>query len=105
MYTGQQATAVIAKIYNLYYSYNLDSTLKIDNNNMRWYMGRPGDTTQFPYQCVHLYNTCKGVFNSNVTTFQLNCVEGLHFSAFHYSSKNVQKEKKMYETISANKIT
>ena len=27
-------------------------------------------------------NTCKGVFNPNVTTFQSNCAEGLHFSAF-----------------------
>ena len=31
-------------------------------------------------------NTCKGVFNSNVTTFQSNCAEGLHFSAFHCNS-------------------
>ena len=31
-------------------------------------------------------NTCKGVFNSNVTTFQSNCAEGLHFSAFHFDS-------------------
>ena len=29
-------------------------------------------------------NTCKDVFNPNVTTFQSNCAEGLHFSAFHY---------------------
>ena len=29
-------------------------------------------------------NACKGVFNPNVTIFQSNCVEGLHFSAFHY---------------------
>ena len=28
-------------------------------------------------------NTCKDVFNPNVTTFQSNCAEGLHFSAFH----------------------
>ena len=27
-------------------------------------------------------NTCKYVFNPNVTTFQSNCAEGLHFSAF-----------------------
>ena len=27
--------------------------------------------------------TCKDVFNPNVTTFQSNCAEGLHFSAFH----------------------
>ena len=34
---------------------------------------------------VHLCspNTCKGVFNSNVATFQSNCAEGLDFSAFH----------------------
>ena len=29
-------------------------------------------------------NTCKDVFNPNVTTFQSNCAEGLHFSAFHF---------------------
>ena len=29
-------------------------------------------------------NACKGVFNPNVTIFQSNCAEGLHFSAFHY---------------------
>ena len=31
-------------------------------------------------------NVCKGVFNPNVTIFQSNCAEGLHFSAFllHY---------------------
>ena len=29
-------------------------------------------------------NTCKGVFNPNVTTSQSNCAEGLHFSAFRY---------------------
>ena len=29
-------------------------------------------------------NTCKDVFNPNVTAFQSNCAEGLlHFSAFH----------------------
>ena len=27
-------------------------------------------------------NTCKYVFNPNVTTFQSNCAEDLHFSAF-----------------------
>ena len=30
-----------------------------------------------------LPNTCKDVFNPNVTTFQSNCAEGLHFSAFY----------------------
>ena len=30
-------------------------------------------------------NTCKYVFNPNVTTFQSNCAEGLHFSAFIFS--------------------
>ena len=34
-------------------------------------------------------NTCKDVFNPNVTTFQSNCAEGLHFSAFHYTSREV----------------
>ena len=28
-------------------------------------------------------NTCKDVFNPNVTAFQSNCADGLHFSAFH----------------------
>ena len=37
-------------------------------------------TSQFSYQCVP--NVCKGVFNPNVTIFQSNCAEGLHFSAF-----------------------
>ena len=31
----------------------------------------------------YIRNTCKGVFNPNVTRFQSNCAEGLHFSAFH----------------------
>ena len=34
------------------------------------------------YHCVRSPNTCKYVFNPNVTTFQSNCAEGLHFSAF-----------------------
>ena len=29
-------------------------------------------------------NTCKDVFNPNVTAFQSNCAEGLHFSAFYF---------------------
>ena len=33
-------------------------------------------------------NTCKDVFNPNVTAFQSNCAEGLHFSAFHCNSNN-----------------
>ena len=33
-------------------------------------------------------NTCKDFFNPNVTTFQSNCAEGLHFSPFHYNSNN-----------------
>ena len=33
--------------------------------------------------------TCKDVFNPNVTTFQSNCAEGLHFSAFHLLCKDV----------------
>ena len=40
------------------------------------------DTTQFSYIPLCSPNTCKYVFNPNVTTFQLNCAEGLHFSAF-----------------------
>ena len=31
------------------------------------------------------FRTCKDVFNPNVTAFQSNCAEGLHFSAFHYT--------------------
>ena len=36
------------------------------------------------FACIHSMNTCKDVFNPNVTAFQSNCAEGLHFSAFHY---------------------
>ena len=31
-----------------------------------------------------IVNTCKDVFNLNVTTFQSNCAEDLHFSVFHF---------------------
>ena len=31
-------------------------------------------------------NTCRDVFNSNVITFQSNCAECLHFSAFHFNT-------------------
>ena len=31
---------------------------------------------------IYIPNTCKDVFNRNVITFQSNCAEGLHFSAF-----------------------
>ena len=30
-----------------------------------------------------VFTTCKDVFSPNVTTFQSNCAERLHFSAFH----------------------
>ena len=40
------------------------------------------DTTQFSYIPLCSPNTCKYVFNPNVTTFQSNCAESLHFSAF-----------------------
>ena len=40
------------------------------------------DTTQFSYIPLCSTNTCKYVFNPNVTTFQSNCAQGLHFSAF-----------------------
>ena len=40
------------------------------------------DTTQFSYIPLCSPNTCKYVFNPNITTFQSNCAEGLHFSAF-----------------------
>ena len=43
------------------------------------------DTTQFSYIPLCSPNTCKYVFNPNVTTFQSNCAEGLHFSAFIFS--------------------
>ena len=29
------------------------------------------------------------VFNPNITTFQSNCAEGLHFSAFHYTHAEI----------------
>ena len=44
------------------------------------------DTTQFSYIPLCSPNTCKYVFNPNVTTFQSNCAEGLHFSAFIFYS-------------------
>ena len=40
------------------------------------------DTTQFSYIPLCSPNTCKYAFNPNVTTFQSNCAESLHFSAF-----------------------
>ena len=40
------------------------------------------DTTQFSYIPLCSPNTCKYVFNPNVTTFQSNCAKGLNFSAF-----------------------
>ena len=40
------------------------------------------DTTPFSYIPLCSPNTCKYVFNPNVTTFQSNCAEGLHFSTF-----------------------
>ena len=46
------------------------------------------DTTQFSYIPLCSPNTCKYVFNPNVTTFQSNCAEGLHFSAFIIISNN-----------------
>ena len=39
------------------------------------------DKTQFSCHCVHAIHACKDVYNPNVT-FQSNCAEGLHFSAF-----------------------
>ena len=42
----------------------------------RWF-----DTTQFSYIPLCSPNS-EYVFNPNVTTFQSNCAEGLHFSAF-----------------------
>ena len=42
------------------------------------------NTTQFSYHCVHPIHA--NMFSiQNVITFQLNCAEGLHFSAFHFS--------------------
>ena len=35
-------------------------------------------------------NTCKGVFNPNVTIFQSNCIDGLQFSAFiHFADEYI----------------
>ena len=46
------------------------------------------DKTPFSCHCVHAIHACKDVFNTNVTiTFQSNCAEGLHFSAFHLYSR------------------
>ena len=42
------------------------------------------DKTQFSCHCVHAIHACKDVFNQMLLyTFQSNCAEGLHFSAFH----------------------
>ena len=41
---------------------------------------------QLSFRTIVFTQTCKDVFNPNVTTFQSNCAEGLHFSAFHYFS-------------------
>ena len=41
------------------------------------------DETQFLDHCVHPVHA-KMFFKPNVITFQSNCAEGLHFSAFHY---------------------
>ena len=54
------------------------------------------DTTQFSYIPLCSPNTCKYVFNPNVTTFQSNCAEGLHFSAF---IKSVTKYNRLQTTI------
>ena len=43
----------------------------------RWF-----DKIQFSYIPLCSPNTCKDVFNPNVTTLQSNCADGLHFSAF-----------------------
>ena len=47
------------------------------------------DTTQFSYQCVHLYNTCKGVFNPNVTTFSVKLRRGLLVLFIFTVTKNI----------------
>ena len=36
---------------------------------------------------------CKDVFNPNVTIFQSNCAEGLHFSAFHLNRTECQSSR------------
>ena len=43
---------------------------------------------QLSFRTIVSPNTCKVVFNTNVTTFQSNCAEGLHFSAFHFTCRN-----------------
>ena len=46
-------------------------------------------------------NTCNDVFNPNLTTFQSNCAESLHFSAFHICHKTlhyiIEKQTVAYE--------
>ena len=39
---------------------------------------------QLSFRTIVFTQSCKDVFNPNVTAFQSNCAEGLHFSAFHY---------------------
>ena len=49
------------------------------------------DTTQFSYHCVHPIHA----INPNVTTFQSNCAEGLHFSAFSFKVvRTIKKTEK-----------
>ena len=59
------------------------------------------DTTQFSYIPLCSPNTCEDVFNPNVTTFQSNCAEGLHFSAFHYYIKHFLKRSRSLLQVSA----
>ena len=39
---------------------------------------------------IPVSNAYKGVFNPNVTIFQSNCTEGLHFSAFRYFRRHLR---------------
>ena len=45
------------------------------------------DSLILSFRTIVSPKTCKVVFNPNVIIFQSNCVEGLHFSAFHLTYK------------------
>ena len=45
------------------------------------------DTTQFSYHSVHPIHA--NMFSIKMLTFQSNCAEGLHFSAFHFNCSSI----------------
>ena len=55
--------------------------------------------------CLYSPNTCKDVFNPNITTFQSNCVEGLHFSAFHLKHEKCEQSNNSLEIMIYSNIT